>query len=302
MPIPTPSRRALASLIVAVGLVAVLASWAPEHSRTYTGSAATIGKGSVESYVILTATGAPAAVGVHLTEGALEQLPVHKNRRSRCFDLNSDANIAASECVGDEERILQLPAEIVARAQLPFRWISVNWNAEGHHPPPPKPGEAPAPPIYARPHFDFHFYAWDRDRIEAIAPGRCGEFVDCRDFERGRKPIPARYVPEGHVDVGIVVPRMGNHLLDSRSPELVDPSTPFTRTFIFGAFDSELIFWEPMITFDFLRRTSDACFEIRQPAAYRKSGYYPTQYCIRTLTGSNQHTVSLEGFVYAEAS
>jgi len=137
MPIPTPSRRALASLIVAVGLVAVLASWAPEHSRTYTGSAATIGKGSVESYVILTATGAPAAVGVHLTEGALEQLPVHKNRRSRCFDLNSDANIAASECVGDEERILQLPAEIVARAQLPFRWISVNWNAEGHHPPPP---------------------------------------------------------------------------------------------------------------------------------------------------------------------
>lgn len=302
MPVRTPRRRSLASLIVAAGLVALLASWAPEHSRTYIGSAAVIGKGRVESYLVLTATGAPAAVGVHLTEGALEQLPVHKNRRSRCFDLNSDASIAASECVGDEERILQLPAEIVARAQLPFRWISVNWNAEGHHPPPPKPGEAPTPPIYARPHFDFHFFAWDRDRIEAIAAGPCGEFVDCGDFERGRKPIPARYVPEGHVDVGIVVPRMGNHLLDSRSPELIDPSTPFSRTFIYGAFDGELIFWEPMITFDFLRRTSDACFDIRQPAAYRKSGYYPTQYCIRTEADSNQHTVSLEGFVYAEAS
>ena len=301
MSILTPSRRAGASLIVAAGLVALLASWAPEGSRTYTGSTAVIGNGQVQSYVMLTPTGAPVAVGVNLTEGALERLPVHKNSRSRCFDLNGDAIIAASECVGDEERILQLPDDIVARAQLPFKWISVNWNAEGHHPPPPKAGEAPAPPIYARPHFDFHFFAWDRERIEAIAPGPCGEFVDCGDFERGRKSIPPRYLPEGHVDLGIVVPRMGNHLLDSRSPELVDPATPFTRTFIYGAFDGELIFWEPMITFDFLRRTSDACFEIRQPAAYRKAGYYPTQYCIRTRTGSNQHTVSLERFVYAEA-
>ena len=301
MSILTPSRRAGASLIVAAGLVALLASWAPEGSRTYTGSTAGIGNGQVQSYVVLTPTGAPAAVGVNLTEGALEQLPVHKNSRSRCFDLNGDAIIAASECVGDEERILQLPDDIVARAQLPFRWISVNWNAEGHHPPPPKPGEAPAPPIYARPHFDFHFFAWDRERIEAIAPGPCGEFVDCGDFERGRKSIPPRYVPEGHVDLGIVVPRMGNHLLDSRSPELVDPATPFTRTFIYGAFDGELIFWEPMITFDFLRRTSDACFEIRRPAAYRKAGYYPTRYCIRTQAGTKQHTVSLEGFVYARA-
>ena len=297
----TPSRRAGASLIVAAGLVALLASWAPERSRTYTGSTTVIGNGQVQSYVVLTPTGAPVAVGVHLTEGALERLPVHKNARSRCFDLNGDAMIAASECVGDEERILQLPDDIVARAQLPFKWISVNWNAEGHHPPPPKPGEAPAPPIYARPHFDFHFFTWDRERIEAIGPGPCGEFVECGDLERGRKSIPPRYLPEGHVDLGIVVPRMGNHLLDSRSPELVDPATPFTRTFIYGAFDGELIFWEPMITFDFLRRTSDACFEIRQPAAYRKAGYYPTRYCIRTQAGTKQHTVSLEGFVYARA-
>jgi len=63
----------------------------------------------------------------------------------------------------------------------------------------------------------------------------------------------------------------------------------------------ELIFWEPMITFDFLGRTSDACFEIRQPAAYQKAGYYPTRYCIRTHAGTKQHTVSLEGFVYARA-
>jgi len=248
----------------------------------------------------MTPAGIPHAVGVRFSGGAVEQLPAHKNRHSRCFDMDHDASYSAAECVGDEERVLELPDDVVGRAQLPFKWIAVNWNAEGHHPPAPKPGESPALPIYAHPHFDFHFFAWDRERIEAIEPGPCGEFVDCNDFERGRKALPARYVPEDHIDVGIVVPRMGNHLLDSRSPELVDPSTPFTRTFIYGAFDGELIFWEPMITLDFLRSTPDSCFEIRQPKAFRRSGYYPTNYCVRDQ--GTTHTVSLEGFVYSRAS
>lgn len=291
--------RFLAPFALAGGLVTLLASWAPEESWTYSGSSAVMGRGEVQSYVVMTPAGAPAAVGVRFTRGAFEQLPPHKNRHSRCFDLNHDANISAAECVGDEERILELPDEIVGRAQLPFKWVAVNWNAEGHHPPAPKPGQAPARPIYARPHFDFHFFAWDRERIEAIEPGPCGEFVDCDDYERGRKALAARYVPEGHIDLGIVVPRMGNHLLDSRSPELVDPSTPFTRTFIYGAFDGELIFWEPMITLDFLLSSPNSCFEIRQPKAFRRSAYYPTSYCVRDQ--GTTRTVSLEGFVYSSA-
>jgi hypothetical protein len=90
---------------------------------------------------------------------------------------------------------------------------------------------------------------------------------------------------------------MGNHLLDSRSPELKD-SLPFTSTFIYGAYDGELTFWEPMITIDFLRNTRDACLEIAQPQAFRQAGYYPTQYCVRQ-DQSGQRTVSLEGFRYS---
>jgi hypothetical protein len=92
---------------------------------------------------------------------------------------------------------------------------------------------------------------------------------------------------------------MGNHLLDSQSPELKD-SLPFTSTFIYGAFEGELIFWEPMITLDVLREARDSCLEIRQPQAFRRSGYYPTQYCVRQ-DGQGQRTVSLERFRYAEA-
>jgi hypothetical protein len=188
--------------------------------------------------------------------------------------------------MGDEERILDVPVD--STAGLPFRWISVNWNPTGHHNTP-----------YVQPHFDFHFNAVDRSRIEAIAPGRCGELADCDDFKRATRPVPARYLPNGYIDVGAVVPRMGNHLLDSQSPELKD-SLPFTTTFIYGAYEGELIFWEPMITLDFLQKTQDACMEIRQPKAFRQAGYYPTQYCVRQ-DRQGQRTVSLERFRYSQA-
>jgi hypothetical protein len=96
------------------------------------------------------------------------------------------------------------------------------------------------------------------------------------------------------------VPRMGNHLLDSQSPELKDSLT-FTRTFIYGAYEGELIFWEPMITLDMLQKTMDACWSISQPEEFLQAGYYPTQYCVRQSRKGGR-TVSLEGFRYSEAT
>ncbi len=278
--------RVLGILAGTAGIVALLSASAPWRERTYFSPEQQIGAGTVQSYVVRPPGGPPEAVGVTLTAGALRDLPAEPNTHSRCFDLDGDGSHTGHECIGDEERILQLPEE--AAEGLPFQWLTVNWNPAGH----------PAP--YNLPHFDVHFFAWERERIDAIAPGRCGELVDCADFERGSRPLPPAYLPPGHIDVGAVVPRMGNHLLDSRSPELAD-SLPFTRTFIYGAFDGELIFWEPMVTRDFLLRTRDACFEIRLPQAFRRSGYYPTKYCVRQDPRDEAHTVSLEGFVYAEA-
>jgi hypothetical protein len=123
--------------------------------------------------------------------------------------------------------------------------------------------------------------------------------VDCGDFKVATRPVPARYLPSGYIDVGAVVPRMGNHLLDSKSPELKD-SLPFTSTFIYGAHDGELIFWEPMITLEFLQRTAGTCFDIRQPQGFKRAGYYPTQYCVRQ-DRRGQRTVTLERFRYSQA-
>ena len=279
------SPRALGAVLALLAVGLAVSAGAGGNERTVRGKAERIGAGSLQSFVKLDGQGLPLAVGVIMSGGALEQLPATPNSVSRCFDLDGNGTHTGHECIGDEERILDVPAE--PSAGLPFRWISVNWNPAGHHNTP-----------YARAHFDFHFHTGDRDRVEAIRPGRCGELADCGDFKVATRPLPAQYLPSGYIDVGAVVPRMGNHLLDSRSPELKD-SLPFGSTFIYGAYNGELIFWEPMITLEFLRRTRDGCLQIRQPEAFRQAGYYPTQYCVRKNEQGGR-TVSLERFQYSK--
>jgi hypothetical protein len=281
------------SAVISVGIVGAVAALAgvslalsadvTGNEQTLRGRVERVGAGTVQSFVRLDRQGAPITIGVTISAGALDQLPQTPNTVSRCYDLDGNGKHTGHECIGDVERILDVPVDL--SAGLPFKWITVNWNAGGH----------PAP--YNRPHFDFHFYAVDRSVVEAITPGRCGELVDCGHFTRATRPLPAQHLPAGHINVGAVVPRMGNHLLDSQSPELKD-SLPFTRTFIYGAYEGELIFWEPMITLDMLRTTSHACWSISQPRTFRQAGYYPTQYCVRE-NREGERTVSLEGFRYA---
>src|SRR6185312_6901526 len=280
----SPRGLGLAALLTGVGLA--LSAEVSDHERVLRGKVETMGAGTVQSFVRLDPSDAPMAIGVTLSAGALEQLPPVPNTVSRCFDLDGNGRHTQHECIGDEGRILEVPAG--APAELPFRWIGLNWNAAGHVGTP-----------YARPHFDFHFHTGDRARVEAIGSGRCGELADCEDFKRATQPVPAQYLPAGYIDVGAVVARMGNHLLDSQSPELKD-SLPFTRTFIYGAYQGELIFWEPMITHDYLQQPQTACLEIRQPHGFRQAGYYPTEYCVRQDREGGR-TVSLERFRYSKA-
>jgi hypothetical protein len=283
----TLSRRALGAAGLLCGLCLVLSGAVSSSERTLYGTFEKIGAGTIRSFVRVDHGGAPLAIGVEMSAGALEQLPPVPNTVSRCFDLDGNGTYTGHECLGDEERILDVPVD--STAGLPFRWLQVNWNPAGHHNTP-----------YARSHFDFHFHTGDRNQVERIAPGRCGEMVDCGDFKRATEPVPAQYVPGGYIDVGAVVPRMGNHLLDSQSPELKD-SMPFSSTFIFGAYQGEIIFWEPMITLDVLKKTTGTCLDIRQPRGFQRAGYYPTKYCFRQ-DQRGQRRVSLEGFRFSQAS
>ena len=56
-----------------------------------------------------------------------------------------------------------------------------------------------------------------------------------------------------------------------------------------------------MITMAFLAGKPDLCAPIRQPAAWRRSGFYPTEYCMRYEAAGKVTRVSLEGLVHRAA-
>ena len=95
---------------------------------------------------------------------------------------------------------------------------------------------------------------------------------------------------------------MGNHLNNSKAPELAPNGPKFTHTFIFGAHDGNVTFYEPMITRAFLASRPDICVPIKQPQAWAVDGHYPTTYCIHDLGSEGRITGSLEEFVARSAN
>lgn len=272
-----------------LGLALILGLVSPEgRAATLLADAQKLGAGEVRGYAELDGDGTPTAVGIAFGAGAFDGLPEVRNATSRCFDLNKNGHIdEVGECEGDYELRLVLPAALAGRDDVPFRWVGLNWNPEGHEPDP-----------WMLPHFDMHFYMVDPADIDAIRVGGCQIFINCDDFKRAMVDVPPRYIAPDHANVKAAVSKMGNHLIDVRTPELGDPPKTFTHTWIYGAYDGHITFYEPMITMEFLRGKPNLCAPIRQPEAWERAGYYPTEYCVRYDDAAKVTRVSLEGLVH----
>ncbi len=250
-----------------------------------------LGNGTAASYAEFDAAGAPTAIGVAFSATALDGLPAGSDRH-HCVDRAQDGNVApTTKCVDTFEHVLPLPDAAARRADIPFKWVLLNWNPAGHIP----------PGVYDVPHFDVHFQMAPIAEIFAIEPGPCGpERVRCDQFRIGKKPVPPNYVPADYKDVDAVVPAMGNHLIDLTGPEF--NKQPFTRSWIYGIYDGRVIFYEEMVTRAHILAKPDACTPIKAPAAVAVAGYYPTVSCIRHDAASGEYTVSMERFVRRDAS
>lgn len=255
------------------------------------GTSAPLGQGTVESYAVIGAGGAPVEIGIVFSKGALDGLPPEQNRTSRCFDLDGNGQInATGECEGDYERDLPFPTEVTGRADIPFEFAMVNWNPRGH-----------PPEVWQLPHFDIHFYQVPKSAVDAIRVGPCGIFINCEDFARAIKPVPAKYVHPEHASVEAAVGQMGNHLIDTLTPEFGTPPKTFTYTWAFGAYDGHVIFHETMATQAFLILGNDLCADIKLPEAWERAGYYPTRYCFHREAPDGRLKVFMEGFVLRPA-
>ena len=250
-----------------------------------------LGKGTATSYGEFDSQGTPTAIGITLSATALDDLPSGSDNH-HCADRLKDGAVAgATKCQHTFEHVLPLPDAVARRADIPFKWVLLNWNPMGHIP----------PGVYDVPHFDVHFEMAPIAEIFAIEPGPCGpEFVRCDQFQIAKKVMPPNYVHVDFRDVDAVVPAMGNHLIDLTGPEF--NKQLFTRSWIYGVYDGKMIFYEEMVTRAHLLSKPNACTPIKSPKAVEVTGFYPTVSCIRNNLASGEYTVSMEGFVFRNAS
>jgi hypothetical protein len=283
-------RSMLFFAITMAGLVGCASTPSESPGTRSLGWSAPLGKGAVTTYAEFDGQGTPKAIGVAFSAAALDGLPAAADHH-RCHARAKDGAIDAStRCQETVEHVLPLPDAAARRADIPFKWVLLNWNHVGHIP----------PGIYDLPHFDVHFEMAPIEEVLAIESGPCGpEFVRCDQFQIAKKSVPPNYVHADYRDVDAVVPAMGNHLIDLTGPEF--NKQPFTRSWIFGVYDGKVIFYEEMVTRAHLLSKPNACVPIKSPKAVDTRGFYPTVSCIRHDAATDVYTVSMEGFVLREA-
>ncbi len=179
---------------------------------------------------------------------------------------------------------LNLPANA---AHAPYQHLAVDWNPMGH----------PPPGIYDAPHFDFHFYMIDETARMAIDP------ADTSFARKGAHMPDAAYIPGGYFSPpgNETVPFMGTHLFNGDAPEL--HGAPFESTFIWGFYDGQILFAEPMITKAFLeslKATPGRIFSwpITEAAKVQTRGFYPRRYSVSYDPVHDQYVVSLDDLRY----
>lgn len=225
----------------------------------YDGPSRDMGKGHAHAFIKLDASGIPTTIGIKMSESALVGLPEDPPRDADGW-----------------EYVLSLPKEAAISG---YNYIVIDWNPKGHIP----------PGVYDKPHFDFHFYMINSEQRDKITAK--GE-----DLARAHRAPAPELMPEGYIlPEGTEVPRMGAHAIDTSAPEFNE--LPFTKTFIYGFYDGQMIFVEPMMTKAFLETKPNTMDRVKLPQTYSKHAYYPTSYRVDYNATKREYEISLEDLV-----
>ncbi|MBF8964736.1 DUF5602 domain-containing protein [Pontibacter sp. FD36] len=229
----------------------------PLANQTIHGKTIHVGEGTAYSWATFDEAGNPAAVGVRISEQAVNTLPQQDNSEGHGHMIYYE---------------MELPEEIMQ--QTPFKHIVMDWNPMGH-----------PPALYELPHFDAHFYMISSAERKAIGD-------EASDPKLMIEPAP-RYLPADYIDVQVNVPQMGKHWVDRYSPEL--NGEKFTQTMIYGSYDGRVIFFEPMYTVEYLQSKPDDTFDLKQPEEFQQKGlYYPTRYGFRYDAEKKEYVIWLD--------
>jgi hypothetical protein len=201
------------------------------------------------------------------------------------YELGADARLLGIR--------LTLPAGVIQKAKMqPFtahvidlpetfkasslvQNITIDWNPAGHEP----------EGVYDAPHFDFHLYFISKESVSAI---------DCSD----RTPVPTNLIPEGYIlppldAPNACVPGMGYHAVPMKD---LGPDQVFMHTPIYGYYQGQLIFFEPMITHDHLMAGHPVEQDIHYPSVFLsqiQNKFIPTHFSMRLEPETQTYRLSL---------
>jgi hypothetical protein len=254
------------------------------------GTPVKVGNGTVRTYIVSDAKqgGRPLEIGVAMSEKSLEGLPA--GAPMSAMQGHDHAAMAMNMY------LLDLPT----RNPTQYRFVQFDWNPNGHEP----------AGVYDLPHFDFHFYTVPVEVRNSIVPSDPQYAAKAANF-----PAPEYRAPfyidaataAGAPPAAVTVPQMGLHWLDVRSPELQamagNPAgyRPFTKTFIYGSWDGQFIFDEPMITRAYIleKKTAtdpavvDEVIPVPTAARYSPAGFYPSAYRITWDAQQKEYRIAL---------
>jgi hypothetical protein len=272
----TIARRPLLMgiLLFALLLCLVIPVWSqPIQLRTIKGESKKVGDGLVWTWVkVQDSSGIPESLGITITPGALQGLPAdHEQAQAGSMKLK----LIDGSPHHNFEYELMFPAEADRTA---FSHMGFNWNPEGH---------GPLPGVFFSPHFDVHFYMATPEYRHSITNENLKD-LHIQNIEPPRDFLPATYERAPNTSE----PRMGTHYADMSSDQLKPGK--FNNIFLFGGHNGNILFWEPMLTRDYLLSKPQFSAAIQQPKAYPVSGYYPLSYSVKYDKKTGNIDVSLD--------
>jgi Hypothetical protein TTHB210 len=245
-------------------VVALAATPALAQDKTYEGKSVRIGHGTARSFVVADTAGHATAIGIVLTEMALDGLPKGTPKHS------------------DFPHLVPMPAR---GPKTVVNHIVIDWEALGH----------PPPHVYDVPHFDFHFYLVSRAAQMKV------KFKSEAESGSPAQQPPADLVPAGYImPPGTAVPYMGAHAVNPASPEF--HGQPFTATFLYGYYDKKLTFLEPMVSIAYLKSKPEFATPMARPTAYSYPGDYPSAYSIKYDAAHKAYVITLEQLAPAKVA
>ena len=202
---------------------------------------------------------------------------------------DDSGKVATISIMLDEKVLAGLPDRKLAMSHLlrmpakgprsVVNYVMINWEAHGH----------PPPGVYDVPHFDFHFYMEKRADTMKI-----NFKSDAESADPSQQPA-AELLPAGYIlPPGTAVPKMGVHAINTKAPEF--NKQPFTATMIYGYYNKQQTFIEPMVALSFLQSKPSFSAPIERPASYSKAGSYPSSYSVTYHPDSKSYEIALTGF------